>query len=157
MKFYKFGQNNSGGFFQVDDKACHRLFIEANTFAEAVDKAEELGCYWNGVDEGIDCECCGDRWSLYEDVVDIEKYKSEGYKCSSLSKKHWNEHYGKYKIIKKPQIEQGYVSKWVVGTICFESIEEYAQFLANEYGWTTPDIRIYYQDGTVKEIFKEVK
>lgn len=36
----------------------------------------------------------------------------------------------------------------------FASIEEYCQFLANGYGWTTPDIRIHYLDGTKKEIFK---
>ena len=157
MKFYEFCQNNSGGFFKVDDKVCHRLFIEANTFAEAVDKAEELGCYWNGVDEGIDCECCGDRWSLYEDIADIEKYKTDGYKVSSLSKKDYIKRYGSYKTIKPMRFEKSIICNWYVGSIGFDNIEEYAQFLANEYGWTTPDARIYYQDGTVKEIFKEVK
>lgn len=156
MKFYEFSQNNSGGHFMVDDRVCHRLFIEAKTFSEAVDKAEELGCYWNGVDKGIDCECCGDRWLLYEDIVDIEEYKTEGYKVSSLSKKNWEKSYRKYRIIQEPKLEKGYVSTRIVGVIGFDNIEEYAQFLANEYGWTTPDIRIYYQDGTVKEIFKEV-
>ena len=155
MKFYEFCQNNSGGFFMVDDKVCHRLFIEAKTFADAVDKAEELGCYWNGVEEGIDCECCGDRWLLYEDIVDIEKYKTEGYKVSFLSKKDWSKYRKKYRIIQEPKAEKGYVSTWIVGAIGFDNIEEYAQFLANEYGWTTPDTRIYYQDGTVKEFFKE--
>ena len=27
--FYEFDQNNSGGHFTVNDKVCHRLFIEA--------------------------------------------------------------------------------------------------------------------------------
>jgi hypothetical protein len=35
----------------------------------------------------------------------------------------------------------------------FESVEEYAQYLADEYGWTKPDARLFYKDGTVKEIF----
>ena len=156
MKFYEFCQNDSGGFFKVDDKVCHRLFIEANTFAEAVDKAEELGCYWNGVDEGIDCECCVDRWWLHEAIVDIEKYKNEGYIVISLSKRNWEKRYGKYRIIQKPKADKGYVSTLIVGAIGFDNIEEYAQFLANECGQTTPDTRIYYQDGTVKEIFEEV-
>jgi hypothetical protein len=26
--------------------------------------------------------------------------------------------------------------------------------MANRYGWTTPDCRIYYKNGNVKEIFK---
>lgn len=62
--FYGFNQNNSGGHFVVDDSLCHRLFIEADDKDEAISKAEELGCYWDGVDKGIDCPCCGDRWSL---------------------------------------------------------------------------------------------
>ncbi len=28
--FYLFNQNNSGGAFIVNDKVCHRLFIEAD-------------------------------------------------------------------------------------------------------------------------------
>lgn len=45
MNWYCFDQNNSGGYFDVDDKVCHRLFIEAESFDDAVEKAEELGCY----------------------------------------------------------------------------------------------------------------
>ena len=29
-KFYEFNQNNSGGFFDVDENVCHRVIIEAN-------------------------------------------------------------------------------------------------------------------------------
>lgn len=124
MKWFKFDQNNSGGYFDVDDKVCHRLFIEAESFDDAVKKAEELGCYWDGVDKGVDCSCCGDRWDKWDDdPVDIESYKTEGYK--SLSH----------------------------GTLYFNNIEEYAQYLADRYGWTVPDARIYYDNGNVKEIF----
>ena len=125
--FYVFDQNNSGGFFDVNDKVCHRLFIEADNVYEAIAKAEELGCYWNGVDAGVDCPCCGDRWSCsYMEPIPLDKYKTEGYKA-------WRK------------------------TYYFEGIEEYAQYLANEYGWTNPDGRIFYKDGTVKEIFTERK
>ena len=61
LKFYEYSQNNTGGSFTTDDKLCHRLFIEANSSTEADEIAEGLGCYWNGVDEGSDCPCCGDR------------------------------------------------------------------------------------------------
>ena len=123
MKWFKFNQNNSGGSFDVDDKVCHRLFIEAELFSDAVEKAEELGCYWDGVDKGVDCPCCGDRWDKWnDDPIDIEQYKTEGYES-------------------------------VNGKIYFDNIEEYAQYLADNYGWTTPDARIYYDDGSVKEIF----
>lgn len=35
----------------------------------------------------------------------------------------------------------------------FKNIEEFAQYMADEYGWTSPDVRIFYIDGEVKEIF----
>lgn len=124
LKWFEFTQNNSGGSFDVDDKVCHRLFIEAKSFNDAVEKAEELGCYWDGVDKGIDCPCCGDRWYKYDDEpINLELYKTEGYTS-------WD------------------------GTFYFNNIEEYAQYLADNYGWTTPDARIYYNDESVKEIFK---
>lgn len=124
LKWFEFTQNNSGGSFDVDDKVCHRLFIETKSFNDAVEKAEELGCYWDGVNKGIDCPCCGDRWYKYDDKpINLELYKTEGYTS-------WD------------------------GTLYFNNIEEYAQYLADNYGWTTPDARIYYNDGSVKEIFK---
>lgn len=39
--FYQFDQNNFFGYFEVDDKVCHRLFIEADSAEEAMSKAEE--------------------------------------------------------------------------------------------------------------------
>ena len=36
----------------------------------------------------------------------------------------------------------------------YETIEAYAQNLADRYGWTKPDCRIFYADGRVVEIFK---
>ena len=124
LKWFEFNQNNSYGSFDVDDKVCHRLFIEAESFDDAVEKAEELGCYWDGVDKGVDCPCCGDRWSKWDDEpIDLERYKTEGYE--SLSH----------------------------GILHFNGVEEYAQFLADKFGWTVPDGRIYYSDGNVREIF----
>lgn len=114
--FYKLNQNNSGGYFVVNEKVCHRLFIEANNEEEALQIAESLGYYWDGVNKGLDCSCCGDRWSPYCDKIDISKLQIE--------------------------------------TNSFTSIEEYAQFLANGYGVkTTPNIRIFYKNGNIKEIF----
>jgi hypothetical protein len=61
--------------------------------------------------------------------------------------------YGKYTIKEYPQSVGGMFGSYYEGKISFKSIEEYAQYLADEYGWTTPDIRIYYKNGDVKEIF----
>lgn len=162
--FYLFDQNNSGGSFIVNDKVCHRLFIEADCGGDALEIAESLGCYWDGVSKGIDCPCCGDRWSSYYDEIDIEKFNSDGYKVYSYDFHgrdavidEWNRKYGKYTIIKQPEFETPSYSstRQYVGTIAFKNIEEYAQYLANEYGWTTPDARIYYKNGKIKEIFSE--
>jgi hypothetical protein len=156
-KFYEFSQNNSGGDFVVDDKVCHRLFIEADSVHEANEIAEQLGCYWNGVSKGYDCECCGDRWSTAWGHVDLEKFSEKGYEVSvsdhyeNPEERWWNK-YGKYTIIEQPYWETKYFRSFK-GKIAFNNIEEYAQFLADEYGWTIPDARIYYKDGTVKEIF----
>lgn len=58
--FYEFHQNNPGGFF--DKNMPRYLWIEASSKDEACEIAEEHGVYFDGIDEGIDCPCCGDRW-----------------------------------------------------------------------------------------------
>lgn len=61
--FFEFNQNNSGGSFVMNDKVCHWMFVEADNEESACEFAENLGCYFNGTDNGDDCPCCGDRWS----------------------------------------------------------------------------------------------
>ena len=152
--FYEFEQNNSGGSFDVNDKVCHRLFIEADSFEEAIEKAEDLGCYWNGVSKGIDCPCCGDRWHKpWDDNGETfpKDYKVNVY--GSLDK--WYKKFGNYEIIEEPHIRYS-MFKLSEGKIRFKNIEEYAQYLADEYVFTTPDTRIYYKNGEVKEIFNYI-
>lgn len=160
MNWYEFTQNNSGGYFDVDDKVCHRLFIEAESFDDAVEKAENLGCYWDVVSNLIDCPCCGDRWSKWGDKpVDIERYNTKGYTAIVYdniyddTKDEWDHRYGKYEAIEEPEFKTIYSIREYIGKIRFNNIEQYAQFLADEYGWTVPDARIYYHDGNIKEIF----
>lgn len=64
MAFYQFRQNNSGGSFDYDDRSglSVNVYIEAGTADEANSRAEDLGIYFDGVDNGSDCSCCGDRW-----------------------------------------------------------------------------------------------
>lgn len=63
--FYTFGQNNSGGIFTLDEKSglTHYVIVEAKTPDEASARAQDAGIYFNGVCAGMDCGCCGDRWS----------------------------------------------------------------------------------------------
>lgn len=65
MPYFHFKQNNSGGGFDFDEATgiTHHVVIEASSADEADDRAESIGLYFDGVDSGRDCECCGDRWS----------------------------------------------------------------------------------------------
>lgn len=60
--FYTFDQNNSGGYYEKSNGISTHVIIEANSSDEANEIAEDKGVYFNGVADGIDCECCGDRW-----------------------------------------------------------------------------------------------
>lgn len=166
LKFYEFSQNNSGGSFITDDILCHRLFIEASSEEEAINKAEELGCYWDGVEEGSDCPCCGDRWYPSGSSVDLEKINKEGFEVYEYI--HGKDKKGqvsesavildfksntKGEWLKEPVIENKYGSLRVAGKLRFNSIEDYAQLMADKWGWTKPDARIFYKNGEVKEIF----
>lgn len=64
-RFWEFPQNNSGGCFDGDPErgiGCV-VIVEAHDAAEANARAEMIGLYFNGCNEGMDCPCCGDRWS----------------------------------------------------------------------------------------------
>nr|DAP06674.1 MAG TPA: hypothetical protein [Caudoviricetes sp.] len=164
MSWYQFNQNDSFGYFDVNDKLCHRLFIEANSEREAADKAVELGCYFDGVHKGIDCSCCGDRWSGSPQLIDLDDVNERGWRvCCYMRradsfadvKNRWQNKYGMYEIKELPQWRETSVAAEYGGKIKFRNIEEFAQFLANEYGWTSPDVRLYYVDGRVKEIYSQ--
>jgi hypothetical protein len=60
--FFHFSQNNSGGSFDFDEKTgiTHHVVIEADDYDHANYRAERIGLYFGG---GMDCPCCGDRWS----------------------------------------------------------------------------------------------
>lgn len=70
MKFYEFPQNNTGG--EWDKILGYVVIIEAETPEKANEKAEEIGIYFDGVENGEDCECCGDRWCEVDEYDAIE-------------------------------------------------------------------------------------
>lgn len=70
-------QNNSGGSFLQDPRSGVYVIVEAETLEEAnLIAAEKAGVYFNGVTDGIDCECCGDRWD--------KPYTTEGDETPSI-------------------------------------------------------------------------
>lgn len=62
-KFFEFNQMNSGGSLHIDNNVTSHVYIEAINATHANSIAEEKGIYFNGVEKGIDCKCCGDRWN----------------------------------------------------------------------------------------------
>ena len=82
-KFYLFAQNNSGGSFHRTEKLAEYVYIEAADADEANRIAESVGIYFDGVQDGVDCGCCGDRWSrAYDESApepseDVRVYRKE--------------------------------------------------------------------------------
>lgn len=72
--FYHYSQNNSGGEYDLDAPmgiGVH-VVVEAPNAIMANAQAESIGLYFDGVDDGRDCPCCGDRWHpVYEDEGEI--------------------------------------------------------------------------------------
>lgn len=62
MAFFMWNQNNSGGHFVVDDDLTWQAVIESDDYQQAEIYALGIGVYYDGVDSGHDCSCCGDRW-----------------------------------------------------------------------------------------------
>lgn len=172
-KFYEISQNNSGGSHVVDDKLCHRLFIEADSAEEATRIAEDLGCYWDGCYNGMDCSCCGDRWYQpdsplnfdemntrwggYEVSVWLTEGKKKGTINSDVEIQKLKAMYPGATWLTEPIVENKYGSARVIGKMRVDNVEQYAQILADGFGWTTPDARIFYKNGEVKEIFMRKK
>lgn len=64
MAFYAYRQNNSGGGFDFNEAVgiTTNVIIEADDARHANYLAERIGLYFDGVETGRDCDCCGDRW-----------------------------------------------------------------------------------------------
>jgi len=61
--WFEYRQNNSGGSFVTNEDVSIYVLIQAEGREDANRKAEEVGIYFDGVSDGLDCDCCGDRWS----------------------------------------------------------------------------------------------
>lgn len=47
----------------INENVDKYVIVEADSADDANDIATNLGIHFNGVAEGRDCPCCGDRWS----------------------------------------------------------------------------------------------
>lgn len=69
LKWWHYRQNNSGGHFTYNPRegVSVNVYIQAKDCIEADFRAGLIGIYFNGVQHGKDCECCGDRWFAQAD------------------------------------------------------------------------------------------
>ena len=152
MNFYEFNQNNSGGHMDYNDKLTHRVFIEAEDYRSANSIAEDLGIYFNGVDNGSDCECCGDRW--YEGTELTFPHQTGSFNDEE-AKAIVNKVGGtivptKYKSTRKE----------VRFDIVFETVEDYAKYMANQWNYFKNDkaeARVFYKNGDILEVYTDKK
>jgi len=79
MTVYGFRQNNSGGYFTEPAETI--IVVAAKSKDHALETAGKAGLYLDGVQLGLDCDCCGDRWNNYasefETVADAKAYAEE--------------------------------------------------------------------------------
>ena len=75
MSYFKFRQNNSFGVF----KGTPLIFVQADNADDANRIAQDHGVYFNGVADGVDCDCCGDRWYPVSDDDAQDQPSSYGY------------------------------------------------------------------------------
>jgi hypothetical protein len=148
MPFFSFRQNNSGGSFDTDSKVCQFIFIEAKDSDKADRIATDLGIYFNGVDEGQDCSCCGDRWHPADYPEDEETLGGQAYSVGQLENLK-----AVIPDLKYTVDQSKYGDKY---DFKLKSISELARYYAVCYGFDTkgkgPKARIYYANGDVEAI-----
>ena len=71
MPWYHFSQNNSGGSFTINKNVAEEVFIEAQNVYTANNLGLIIGLYFDGVEQGIDCKCCGSRWYRTKEEISI--------------------------------------------------------------------------------------
>lgn len=89
--WFEYSQNNSGGSHQYDDTAgiSEWVFIEADSAKAADETARSIGIYFDGVDQDMDCGCCGDRWHPNEGTWDAIPFDQLEERVRSIMKYGW--------------------------------------------------------------------
>lgn len=74
--FYTFRQNNSGGRFARDNNVDMYVVVEGTDVSDVIERAENIGIYFDGCANFQDCECCGDRWYKPWDGTELDAVPS---------------------------------------------------------------------------------
>ncbi|MCX8008293.1 MAG: hypothetical protein N3A54_01170 [Patescibacteria group bacterium] len=115
-KFYLFMQNNSGGVFFCDKLSALLVVVKAESEQEACNIAKTYtDIYFNGVEEGLDCPCCGDRWDWPIDLQgSYDRYYTLASSYFTKPPKNYliyvNE-FGEVKIFKDPESAHQFIKQ----------------------------------------------
>lgn len=77
LKWFCFHQNNSGGYFNVNENEAHLVFIQARSAEEA------NGLAGDRFDHSY-CSCCGERWNSVDEEEGSDEPKYYGKNISSI-------------------------------------------------------------------------
>jgi len=71
LRYWIHEQNNSGGVWQLDPARglAPIVYVQAPDPAAADQRLLQAGAYFDGVELGRDCPCCGDRWMPLQGVA----------------------------------------------------------------------------------------
>jgi hypothetical protein len=96
---YNFDQNNSGGYYA---KPAQNIIVkDARDEKHAIEIALAAGMYFDGVADGTDCDCCGDRW-----VPMAQEYDSTKEAVADANRSFIDEHNGVPKYVIVEQFEK---------------------------------------------------
>lgn len=95
--------------------------------------------------ELTNCHDCGDRWSTAYDKLEFPLPYGN---FTEAEAKQISE---KYKVEYRPA-KKTFGDKSRNAEVVFTSIDQYARYMADDYGWTKPDCRIFYANGAILEI-----
>lgn len=149
-QFYEFRQNNSGGYFDVNKNVSTLVVIEATSEQDAIDRLQPLI-----EDQSPSCSCCGDRWSNYNTQIELKKLKTSGIRMSVYVNRHVDDHEERLMDIIKafnhsvPTLIRHSWGTEFSALVFPQTIEEYCQLMANNYGRSSEYCTIHYINGEI--------
>lgn len=66
MAWFAFMQNNSGGYYMIDDVVSEYVMVEETTVKKAIKKAKSITKNHRKY-----CDCCGKRWDFREFYIKV--------------------------------------------------------------------------------------